>query len=102
MAVILVSCLFSYGVMTSSLFSGRPLHLVTVKEDGFRCLFPVEHENAEINTTSTADIEVAFTAGIVAVADFHDADRFNDDNDDDTPRLCERGNLYLFRCHRLY
>lgn len=42
MAVILVSCLFSYGVMTSSLFSGRPLHLVTVKEDGFRCLFPVE------------------------------------------------------------
>lgn len=78
------------------------LHLVTVKEDGFRCLFPVEHENAEINTTSTADIEVAFTAGIVAVADFHNAERFNDDNDDDTPRWCEKGNLYLFRCHRLY
>ena len=49
-------------------------------------MFPVEHENAEINTISTADIEVASTAGIVAVADFHNADRFNDDNDDDTPR----------------
>ena len=59
---------------------------MTVKEDRFFCLFPVEHENAEINTISTADIEVASTAGIVAVADFLNADRFNDDNDDDTPR----------------
>ena len=78
------------------------LHLVTVKEDGFCCLFPVEHENAEINTTCTADIEVACTAGMVTVADFHYANRFNDDNDDDTPRWCKSDNLYLFRCHRLY
>lgn len=88
MAVMLVLCLSSYGVMTSSLFSGRLFapSLVTVYKDGFCCLFPVEHENAEINTTSIADIEVASTAGIVAVADFHNADRFNDDNDGDTPR----------------
>lgn len=48
---------------------------MTVKEDGFCCLFPVEHEIAEINTTCTADIEVACTAGMVTVADFHYANR---------------------------
>ena len=43
----------------------------------------VEHEIAEKDSTSTSD---ASTVGIAAAADFVDNDRYDDDNDVDTPR----------------
>ena len=43
----------------------------------------VEHEIAEKGSTSTSD---ASTVGIAAAADFVNNDRYDDDNDVDTPR----------------